>query len=836
MRSRWWLCLVLCGTACGERTVVLVPQEGEVGCDACVPAQDSGTNRPDFPEFLSQGSWASDQPGCTHGGSVLQSGYDRDGDKLLDPDEVMATSSVCAELTPCVVEESATQVTVTCPNQPAVVVDRPEPGMPGVMTQVKPAGNECPNGGFRVETGHDADGDQALTGGEVEGLSWACAPYCGDGTTDPGLGEGCDDGNSDDQDGCAACHVIPDCAWPDPDEGCPAFEFAVTSAAPISGPTQGGTQITLSGAFPSVTTAANVEVVRSGSTTPLTVVDASSSRIRFLTPAGSGLTNFQLRIAGKLVEFQRYVQNSDGRTEVALENELAFAYDAPVINKLTGCEDHPPATTHCPDAGGTTITIDGHNFGSQASDISVMLSQENLGDVPCTQVALVEPHTKISCTLPAYTRYEPSFDVKVQVASRTSEPAPLLAYAGIAVVPGTLHLEGAEPTSPLLLSDVTGVYDLVFDVSGLSNAQSALVRVGSFPCTGVGLVHHDGSDLTTVSCSVGPAAGADLPIVVRDGDRYSPPSEDRINYPAPKIIAGTIRGALADDLGETSFSAQASQGDRVFFDVENVFDKAVTPPLFSAHVGPYACDRFVIHDGSPATAECQLPLGWGGPYHITVSSRGQDSEPGTDSVSFPDTPTIVALAGCPGGTASATGGCSTEGGMELSVTVDHLDYQPGDPLSVWLGSAPCSEPRVSLPLPNNAVRRRIYCTVPPGLGNAAARVIWGLKQSPPAALFAYGSPTIDSLSGCTDQGDTTLACPRNGGVKLTIQGENFGASGAQVRIGEQNCLGVAHDVLTPHRKLTCTLPSGSGQNVPVWVVNGGSGGEAFYMSYAPAGG
>ena len=82
---------------------------------------------------------------------------------------------------------------------------------------------------------------------------------------------------------------------------------------------------------------------------------------------------------------------------------------------------------------------------------------------------------------------------------------------------------------------------------------------------------------------------------------------------------------------------------------------------------------------------------------------------------------------------------------------------------------------------------------------------------------------VYSLSGCSAQG-----CNRFGGDTLTLQGVNFGTSGATVIIGTNQCTNVTHGSGRIKNRdgtstdsnfyLTCIMPAGAGSNVAVLVL------------------
>lgn len=86
---------------------------------------------------------------CADGGKKIESGIDSDGDGQLDPEEVADTRYVCAAQAD--------------PAELVNVVD-------------EPAGENCPNGGVRIETGADSSHNGELESEEVEETRYVCDP------------------------------------------------------------------------------------------------------------------------------------------------------------------------------------------------------------------------------------------------------------------------------------------------------------------------------------------------------------------------------------------------------------------------------------------------------------------------------------------------------------------------------------------------------------------------------------------------------------------------------------------------------------------------------------
>jgi hypothetical protein len=94
------------------------------------------------------------------------------------------------------------------------------------------------------------------------------------------------------------------------------------------------------------------------------------------------------------------------------------------------------------------------------------------------------------------------------------------------------------------------------------------------------------------------------------------------------------------------------------------------------------------------------------------------------------------------------------------------------------------------------------------------------QRADPMALLSYATPTINTkggIRGCTydPNYDTVTDCPRNSSTvtppaMLTIEGDNFGLSGASVFVSGVRSTLVIHDRDTPNSKLTALIPEGRG--------------------------
>jgi hypothetical protein len=93
-------------------------------------------------------------------------------------------------------------------------------------------------------------------------------------------------------------------------------------------------------------------------------------------------------------------------------------------------------------------------------------------------------------------------------------------------------------------------------------------------------------------------------------------------------------------------------------------------------------------------------------------------------------------------------------------------------------------------------------------------------------------PTISRVSGCTDVGNTTVLCPTEGNVTITVFGTNFVQSQLAVTVAGAEC---TNPVVRSLFELTCTLPIGSGGEPRGVVVQRATQASATvpFLTYSP---
>jgi hypothetical protein len=161
----------------------------------------------------------------------------------------------------------------------------------------------------------------------------------------------------------------------------------LTSVAPTSGPTSGGTTITLTG-----TNFVSGATVRVGGVAATGVTFASSTRVTARTPAGTAGARDVV------------ITNPDGRSATRAG---AFSYTTSSSGTLTASAVSPSSG---PTGGGTAITVTGTGFVSGATIL--------IGGTPATAVGFVS-----STQLTARTPAKPAGGYSVQVRNPNGQTA-----------------------------------------------------------------------------------------------------------------------------------------------------------------------------------------------------------------------------------------------------------------------------------------------------------------------------------------------------------------------------------------------------------------------------
>ncbi|NJK89531.1 MAG: hypothetical protein HC923_09100 [Myxococcales bacterium] len=140
---------------------------------------------------------------CANGGTRLDFGLDANGNDVLEAGEINASSFLCngSETNNTLVRRQTENPGVNCPQGGSRITTGPDlngnlildavevesttfvcngangaPGSTGSAVRInpEPSGANCPLGGTRIQTGRDANGNGSLEDGEVSGTSYVC--------------------------------------------------------------------------------------------------------------------------------------------------------------------------------------------------------------------------------------------------------------------------------------------------------------------------------------------------------------------------------------------------------------------------------------------------------------------------------------------------------------------------------------------------------------------------------------------------------------------------------------------------------------------------------------
>jgi hypothetical protein len=296
----------------------------------------------------------------------------------------------------------------------------------------------------------------------------------------------------------------------------------VSTILPTSGPTTGGTPVTITGTgfLPNAT-------VSLGGTAATGVVVVSATSITATTPAhAAGAVNV-------------VVTNSDGQSSLPLTNGYTYTAvnPAPTVSTI--------APTSGPTTGGTPVTITGTGFLPSAT--------VSRGGAPATGVVVVSP-TSITATTPAH----PVGAVNVVVTNSDGQNSlPLTnGYTYTAVNP-------APTVSTILPTSGPTTGGTPVTITGTGFLPSATVSLGGTPATGVVVVSATSITATTPAHAVGA-----LNVVVTNSDGQSSlPLTNGYTYtavnPAPTVstilpTSGPTTGGTPVTITGTGFLPSAT--------------------------------------------------------------------------------------------------------------------------------------------------------------------------------------------------------------------------------------------------------------------------------------
>jgi IPT/TIG domain/Transient receptor potential (TRP) ion channel/Tyrosine-protein kinase ephrin type A/B receptor-like len=521
-------------------------------------------------------------------------------------------------------------------------------------------------------------------------------------------------------------------------------------------------------------------------------------------------------------------------------DSIAVSYTAPSVSSISGCPSKFNSTLwNCDASENHVLTITGSNFGPAGSenDGTEALTVK-VGGVACNSVSITTPHTALQCNLPAgFGWYVPVVVSRGSRDSAVTSFAQRISYVGPSITAGSLHLE----STPGVTGDITatstsggevvvlnGRFDgltaantkVVYGITRSTNSSGFDPSSGTYDCAVLG-----GSTTSQIRCQLSDGIGAGLRFQVFVSNMASPLGTDTLSYPTPIITATSLR--LSGESGRSHVVAASSLGDILVFNGQHFGQNpALCNPIVS--VGAYPClvdtansnDTQIQCTTTAATSSSRQKLFFSFTNGFGAFTRSSTS---SDVFSYPSAPTISSVIGCVT-SGSATVDCPTTAidsagnSIRLTITGDFFGYG----IQVSVGAHKCTDVQPDSTSPSTTMT----CLLPSGTG-LSRQVLLSQNADRSALetsseLVSYGLASVASISGCVGNGGRwPSACPRSGSITITVNGINFGPSGARVIVGTRVCANVQHSSASTNASnhvLTCQLPEGSGTSRAVVVI------------------
>ncbi|MBU1221708.1 IPT/TIG domain-containing protein [Myxococcota bacterium] len=585
-------------------------------------------------------------------------------------------------------------------------------------------------------------------------------------------------------------------------------KYFIYEISPAELSTSGGELVTLKGFFGD---GSEVTIIAGGISVP--VLSANSTTVTFSAPEASTDLDLVITGPGGAPVVRVFNEYNYGVPYYVTSSSMSLVYLAPVVTTVEGCSNigSEGVTVDCEKDGGIPILVTGMNFGNDPSNLTVLI-----GDTECQELALADYHTRIYCNIPPMPEGDWIFNVTVIRDGKSGVKEGGLSYAG-PYIAEVFYNDDVDPAGGSMLELRAGNISLPPDTSvwiGPTGTENECLILGIF------------SD--TIRCIVPAGAGVGHEIRVKTGNLWSEPAPVFLNYRLPTIQPGSltpdplIPGGLilplptypaqvyfrVDDLPTLYDTVNITYYDGINSNIchfPELTANSLSEPMVGCWIfGNLSSDGAVMGDS-----------------YFSISVWGATVN-GTDMLQFGIPPQMATFSGCVDDGSGNTGSCPTEGGNTITVTGS--DFSSSMQLAVN-----------GITTAYNLISsNEITFTMPQGTGYASVQIILPSGLLSAAAAISYTRPVIDSVQGCPfTVGNTTHGCPVTGGTVITINGSDFGSSGAEVLIDKNQCTGVLHDALTPHRRITCILPPGTGLEVPVTVKAGTFTSDPARLSYLP---
>eukprot|EP00808_Paulinella_micropora_P008574 g62100.t1 len=465
-------------------------------------------------------------------------------------------------------------------------------------------------------------------------------------------------------------------------------------------------------------------------------------------------------------------------TTASGSSELIFAYAAPWL-------DSPVAPAAGPCAGGTLLTLSGHNFGSPATSSPSSLNVTIGGKAARLHTAAgSHTHTRLVVVSPAGAGRNQL--VQVRVGGQTSSASATYFSYDPPV------LTSLNPTVGPTLPDPGSSFLLTLSGANFgdpaASAPLPVVTVGNRPCP-ITSRPSDG----TLYCALPAGQGLEQAVLVElAGQTNSGQTQPKtFSYNNPVILG------LKPLTGPTQGGVTLTVAGRGF---------GIGQPAAMVTLGALGA-RCAVQSSNDSHILCTLPSGQGTGVEVRVTTW-----PGQSALSTATSPTLLFSYDPPQVVSVSPAEGPTEGGITLTITGRNLGANSLGQSKVGIG-ADCTSQQGHVPcLPTGQGFKHssVTCTLPAGLGrNLFVCVLVDARATTSASgVFSYLFPVIQSISPSRG--------PTAGGTLVTVSGSSFSSS-AEVWFGSVLCKPSADTPVPADTKLVCVSAEGSG-NVTVAVA------------------
>jgi len=545
---------------------------------------------------------------------------------------------------------------------------------------------------------------------------------------------------------------------------------AVTSVSPNSGPSTGGTAVTITGG-----NFASGATVTFGGTAATNVVVVSSTQITATTPAGgAGPATLTVTAGGE---------------SGSLTN--GFTYTVTVPPTVTGISPNSGLT-----AGGTSVTITGTGFAPGATVTFGSAAASNVNVISSTTIAATAPANPVGPVTATVTDFG-GLSGSLQNGFTYTAPTTITYVQGAYATPQSSQTTvsvtfPAAQTAGDLNVVVVGWNDVTHTVASITDTEKNAYSLAVGPTqNAAGTISQ--SIYYAKNIASAPAGGNTVSITFSGAAAYPDIrileySNADTNSPVDIAAASTGSGTASS---VTASSATTNANDLL------LAANTITTTTTSAGAG-FTSRMITSPDGDIAEDRSVNAIST---YSATASmTSGQwimqmVAFKGATGLGGGTTPTVVSVTPNSG---PATGG--------TPVTITGTNFAA--PATVTIGGAAASNVVV-------ASSTQITATTPAGsAGSATVTVTVGGQSGSLSSAFTYGVPaTVSSIS--PSSGSTA------GGTAVTITGTNF-AAGATVTIGPNAATNV---VVVSSTQITATTPAGTAGAATVTITIGGQSGS-----------